>query len=263
MKKLSEISVCLVVTLFIVFTALPAVAEDRTVSIIAPQSNQEDAPPKSIEPFWGTASTSVKQVNALTCMPLDSATTYSFTYQGGTQRYCPSGYCAFACNVDIPSGAKILYIEIDGCDSSATGHIMANLAADSYGSGSTIVYYGPDSGPANSPGCTYWRNYPTFPWTVDNDSNSYYVEVSLSENSTETTFSAIRIGYQLQVSPAPTTATFIDVSTSHPLFQYIEALAASGITTGYDDDTFRPSQPITRGQMAVFLSRALGLHWPD
>ena len=35
------------------------------------------------------------------------------------------------------------------------------------------------------------------------------------------------------MSPAPATATFPnDVPTSHPFFQYIEALSASGITAG-------------------------------
>jgi len=58
-------------------------------------------------------------------------------------------------------------------------------------------------------------------------------------------------------------ATFNDVPTGHPFFQFIEALAASGITAGCGDGTdFCPNAPLTRGQMAVFLSKALGLHWP-
>jgi len=43
----------------------------------------------------------------------------------------------------------------------------------------------------------------------------------------------------------------------------MEALAASGITVGYSDGTFRPTNPVTRAQMATFLARALGLHWPE
>jgi hypothetical protein len=71
--------------------------------------------------------------------------------------------------------------------------------------------------------------------------------------------------YKLQVSPAPGTATFADVPLSHPFFQYIEALAASGVTTGCAGSPLRycPDAPVTRGQMAVFLARALGLHWPN
>ena len=73
---------------------------------------------------------------------------------------------------------------------------------------------------------------------------------------------SLRVYYQLQVSPAPGTATFNDVPTSHPFFQFVEALAASGITAGCGSGNFCPDTPLTRGQMAVFLSKALGLQWP-
>jgi hypothetical protein len=71
-----------------------------------------------------------------------------------------------------------------------------------------------------------------------------------------------RILYRRQVSPAPATATFADVPTSHPFFQYVEALANSGITAGCGSGNYCPDSPLTRGQMAVFLAKALGLHWP-
>jgi hypothetical protein len=75
-------------------------------------------------------------------------------------------------------------------------------------------------------------------------------------------FNSIAVYYRRLVSPAPATATFNDVPTNHPFFQYVEALAASGITAGCGNGNFCPDQPLTRGQMAVFLSKALGLHWP-
>jgi S-layer homology domain len=71
-----------------------------------------------------------------------------------------------------------------------------------------------------------------------------------------------RITWHREVSPAPATATFGDVPTSHPFFQYVEALAASGVTGGCGGGNYCPNSPVTRGQMAVFLSKALGLHWP-
>jgi hypothetical protein len=67
--------------------------------------------------------------------------------------------------------------------------------------------------------------------------------------------------YTLQVSPAPSVATFSDVPTGHPFFQVVEALAASGITVGCGGGNFCPDAPLTRGQMAVFLSVVLGLHF--
>ena len=72
-----------------------------------------------------------------------------------------------------------------------------------------------------------------------------------------------RIFWRRQVSPAPGTATFNDVPTSDQGFQFIEALAASGITAGCAGGNYCPDAPLTRRQMAVFLGKALGLHWPD
>ena len=57
--------------------------------------------------------------------------------------------------------------------------------------------------------------------------------------------------------------TFGDVPASHPFYQFIEALAASGITGGCGPGVYCPDAPLTRGQMAAFLSKALGLHWPE
>lgn len=63
------------------------------------------------------------------------------------------------------------------------------------------------------------------------------------------------------VSPAPGSATFNDVPTNHPFFQFIEALYAAGITGGCQaaPPLYCPDNPVTRGQMAVFLAKALGL----
>ena len=71
-----------------------------------------------------------------------------------------------------------------------------------------------------------------------------------------------RILWRRQVSPAPVTATFLDVPTTHPYFKFVEALAASGITGGCGSGNYCPDSPLTRGEMAVFLAAALGLHWP-
>jgi hypothetical protein len=76
-------------------------------------------------------------------------------------------------------------------------------------------------------------------------------------------FNGFQISFHRIVSPAPASATFNDVPTGHPFFQFIEALAASGITGGCGNGNYCPDAPLTRGQMAVFLSKALGLHWPN
>ena len=65
----------------------------------------------------------------------------------------------------------------------------------------------------------------------------------------------------LPVTPAPGTATFNDVPTTHPFFRYIEALSNSGITGGcsVSPPLYCPNNNVTRGQLAVFLAKALGL----
>ncbi len=89
----------------------------------------------------------------------------------------------------------------------------------------------------------------------------YSIAVDLNSASHGLAGAVVR--WRRSVSPAPDTATFGDVPTDHPLFQFVEALAASGITAGCGSGNFCPNNPLTRGQMAVFLSIALGLHWPQ
>ena len=74
----------------------------------------------------------------------------------------------------------------------------------------------------------------------------------------------VEVWWRRTVSPAPDTPSFADVPTGDSGYQFIEALRASGITGGCGDGTnFCPNGTLTRRQMAIFLSKALGLHWPD
>ena len=72
----------------------------------------------------------------------------------------------------------------------------------------------------------------------------------------------MRVGYRLQVSIPPATPTFNDVPVGDSAFQFIEALAASGITAGCGGGNFCPDATLTRRQMAVFLAKGLGLSFP-
>jgi spore germination protein YaaH len=61
----------------------------------------------------------------------------------------------------------------------------------------------------------------------------------------------------LGLEPSPSSA-FTDVAgDTHEAA--ILSVAHAGIAGGYSDGTFRPAQPVTRGQLASFLTRALGL----
>lgn len=74
---------------------------------------------------------------------------------------------------------------------------------------------------------------------------------------------SVSILWQRTISPAPASPAFSDVPVDHGFYQHIGALAASNITTGCGSGKFCPDNPVTRGQMAVFLSKALGLHYPE
>ena len=52
---------------------------------------------------------------------------------------------------------------------------------------------------------------------------------------------------------------FSDVPTDHQYYDAVEWAATNGITVGYPDGTYRPDDPVSRGEMAVFLQRAGGV----
>ena len=95
---------------------------------------------------------------------------------------------------------------------------------------------------------------------VVGENQFHQVRVTLNENAG---LGAVQIHWRRQVSTPPAVASFNDVSVIDPGYKYIEALVASGITTGCGGGNYCPDSPLTRRQMAIFLSKALGLHWTD
>lgn len=53
------------------------------------------------------------------------------------------------------------------------------------------------------------------------------------------------------------TSNFKDVDGNHWAYEDIQSLAASGVTHGYTDNTFRPTNEATRSEFTVFLYRAI------
>jgi hypothetical protein len=60
-----------------------------------------------------------------------------------------------------------------------------------------------------------------------------------------------------QVPAGPGTATFPDVPTDYWAFKYVEYAAANSIVAGYPGGNYQPTWPVDRGQMAVFVARAV------
>ncbi|MDQ3930350.1 MAG: S-layer homology domain-containing protein [Chloroflexota bacterium] len=56
--------------------------------------------------------------------------------------------------------------------------------------------------------------------------------------------------------------TFSDVPPGSTFYEFIERMAARGHISGYENGTFRPSAPATRGQIAKIVSNAAGFRDP-
>lgn len=70
---------------------------------------------------------------------------------------------------------------------------------------------------------------------------------------------AIMIGRTLKLDGTKRNTKFKDVPKSHGASGYIAAATEKGIIGGYPDGTFQPNKPISRGDMAIILSRGFGL----
>ena len=70
---------------------------------------------------------------------------------------------------------------------------------------------------------------------------------------------AIMIGRALDLDGEQRATRFSDVKADQKASGYIASAAEAGIIQGFPDETYRPNETVTRGQMAIFLSRAFKL----
>ncbi len=64
----------------------------------------------------------------------------------------------------------------------------------------------------------------------------------------------------IQVGSVP--QRFLDVSPTHPYYNYIERIAQLGITIGCSSTNYCPDRVVTRAEMAVFIERTVGVFTP-
>jgi hypothetical protein len=212
---------------------------------------------------YGAGSTTNHVLQAYAFEPFSGAGA-NFILNSFGSRGCSSP-CSFEAPVMLPAGAVILGMELEACDTDAAASVSAGLYRQTQLEGAFSPLAGVSTGLAATPGCASFNVSLAPAHTVDNHTGSYLAQVTISGATTiATRFQAVRFVYVLQVSAAPAAATFPnDVPTSHPFFRFVEALAAAGITGGCSAGSFCPNDPVTRGQMAVFLATALGLHFPN
>jgi len=214
------------------------------------QSEAEDV---YIPNAWGTADTSILNIN-----PSDWQVRGSTFNLGLSSDISVGPDTSVSAPIHLPSGALITSVTIYYNDTGVSNP-SAGLWCGNVNGGTSIVSNFDPCFPSFDGGnraCTI-NNINA---TVDNLACHYGVLLIL--NAANRMY-RMRVNYRLQISPAPLSNTFNDVPVGAPFFGSIEALSASGITGGCGGGNFCPNDLVTRGQMAAFLARALGLHWPD
>jgi hypothetical protein len=191
-------------------------------------------------------------------------------HQGGAGTSChgdPSAECLGYAQIEVPDGARLQLFGIWGYDDVVETDlhwvVLQNCEPPSGPGSETVVAQGDLS---RSDG-DFFDTGGFADVTVNNLDCAYTVRVRLTDPGKPPAAYGIRVRKMLvqwfrQVSPPPAAATFGDVPMNHPFFQFVEALSRSGITGGCGGGNYCPDAPLTRGQMAVFLAKALGLQWP-
>ena len=178
-------------------------------------------------------------------------------------RYFPGGVGQLIGSVNVPEGVVIDHIGFNTCDA-AGGSFTVYLYDSTFGTGFTQIG-GAIASLANT--CEIIYNLAPFGYSYPAN-GGHNLEIYIAQGPTAATdgtdgVQSVEVWWRRQVSPAPPSPTFADVPASDFGFQYIEALVSSGITGGCGGGNYCPDNPVTRRQMAIFLAKALGLHWPE
>ena len=215
--------------------------------------------------FYGTASTNYHYLSAEEFQSSDSDD-YRRT-QYGFWRCAPTAHLDVVASLRLPSGALVDGYAMIFNDSETDANIQVWLSrhwVTPIGAGTSKI--GPTFMSSGTPGITTtWVDVdPDFTISYFNAATlatqSYVFTVTL-DCWPDLSFRGIIVHWKRQISPEPAVATFADVPVGAFGFRHIEALASSGITAGCGGGNFCPNNTLTRAQMAVFLAKALGLHW--
>ena len=222
---------------------------------------------------YGTREPTTYTIGEWEFLPVDSTQTYSdvsVAAGAGTggfnvRRYSTGGDSGFFAGPHLPDGALLDSIQYDLCDSNTQDlHWSASFyKCTSYDGLCEVIGIPMQSNSSDEIPCSSYSQG-IAPLNVVVDNNGYRLMVLVKPGADDATNAllGVKIVYKLQVSPPPANATFADVPTDHPFFQFVEALARAGITAGCGNGNFCPDEPVTRAQAATFLSKGLGLQWP-
>jgi hypothetical protein len=206
---------------------------------------------------YGTTAYTVTTISATSLVPFDPDDTYDTTLCCLSRGFL-DGQGELYASVNVPAGAIIDFIGLESY-STCEGIVGLELWEQTHALTSGIAGI-------SSSVHSYDTDYNVTPINYQVGINAHKalaVQVELLNSCANwPAVSWVEIWWRRVVSDPPPSATFNDVPINHPFFQYVEALAASDITGGCGNGNYCPDNFVTRGQMAVFLSKALGLHWP-
>ena len=263
MTKLNRtVYVSLIVVLC--FLVSPVFAIESEEIVPAGPSVASPLPPQSPAPYVFGTGTNILQIPASSFRPRSGSATSIY---GGSGYIYPSVTGMRWAPVTLPAGADVQWLDLYYYDTNVGSNMTAWLTGyaggDFWGTAPNVTDF---VSVLSSGSGGYGYAYTSLSHTINNDvayndGYQYVINVSIPVTDGSLRFKGVDIWWSRQISPAPVTPSFSDVPDTHPFYQEIEALAASGISTGFPDGTFRPSNTVTRQAMAAFLSRALGLHW--
>jgi hypothetical protein len=135
-----------------------------------------------------------------------------------------------------------------------------------YGNGQVVHLVGPDWKPS------LFSDVPWNHWAYDYVNACFYAGIvaGYPDGTYRPTLSVTRDQMAVYISRGlvapsgdaaipdpPGTATFSDVPTDYWAYKWVEYAVANSIVGGYWDGTYRPTQQVDRGQMAVFIARSI------
>jgi hypothetical protein len=266
-----NVPVCRTLVIVGLMTAVSAVAVDAQDDLFD-RRGTGDVQAEVQEPAAYGPSTTLLQIPASAFVARRSTDDFKYATPGYLYSEGSTSTQIFWAPIQLPTGAKITGLGLYYYDTDPGDNIRALvLGFDGTGSGG-VAPPNPllieDVVSTSNLGYGYVSEILSTPHTVENDIDgatgfAYSVVMEIPDPTSALRFKSVEIAWERQISPAPGFATFGDVPLGSFGFQHVEALAASGITAGCGGGNFCPNSTLTRVEMAIFLAKGLGLHWPN
>jgi hypothetical protein len=199
----------------------------------------------------------VTNIAAASFQPEASGQQYFFSGSGG--RSIPANQQQFFWTaLTLPPYAIVDYIGINNLNDGTP--LVVGAALYSRDDSGLLLFL---DGTSNTPHTDWATDINTTPFNeilIKPVETAYLLRLEFDASTNPQYIGAVQVWWRTTVSSPPAFPTFNDVPESDPGYQYIEALAISGITGGCGGGNFCPENAVTRRQMAIFLSKALGLN---